>query len=106
MKDELEHILKVGFVRPTRYVEWLANIVLVPKKSGKVRIYIDFRHLNFASLKDEYPMPIAYLQVGGAAKHNVLSFMDDHFGYNKIYIAKEDVHKTAFRCPGALGAYE
>lgn len=87
VKDELEHILKVGFIRPTRYVEWLANIVPVPKKSGKVRIYIDFRNLNFASIKDEYPMPIAYLLLDGAAKHNVLSFMDGHFA-------------------GALGAYE
>lgn len=51
-------------------------------------------------------MPIAYLLVDGVARHNVLSFMNGHSGYNQIYIAKEDVHKTAFRCPGALGAYK
>ena len=28
------------------------------------------------------------------------------YSYNQIYIAKEDVSKTAFRCPGALGTYE
>ncbi|KAM1584451.1 hypothetical protein ACFX1Z_037429 [Malus domestica] len=32
--------------------------------------------------------------------------MDGHAGYNQIFIAKTDVHKTAFRCPGALDTYE
>ncbi|KAM1846900.1 hypothetical protein ACFX14_011250 [Malus domestica] len=32
--------------------------------------------------------------------------MDGHAGYNQIFIAEVDVHKTAFRCPGALGTYE
>ncbi|GAB2290980.1 hypothetical protein Dimus_038137 [Dionaea muscipula] len=34
------------------------------------------------------------------------SFMDGYSGYNQIYIAEDDVPKTAFRCPGALGCYE
>ncbi|KAB2602784.1 hypothetical protein D8674_003789 [Pyrus ussuriensis x Pyrus communis] len=38
--------------------------------------------------------------------HELLSFMDGHAGYNQIFIAEADVHKTAFRCPGALGTYE
>ena len=29
MKDEIEKLLKVKFIRPTRYVQWLVNIVLV-----------------------------------------------------------------------------
>ncbi|KAM1611353.1 hypothetical protein ACFX1X_000146 [Malus domestica] len=32
--------------------------------------------------------------------------MDGHAGYNQIFIAEADVHKTAFRCPEALGTYE
>ncbi|CAL8993785.1 unnamed protein product, partial [Prunus brigantina] len=51
-------------------------------------------------------MPMFDLLVDGAAKHELLSFMDGHAGYNQIFIAEEDVHKTAFRCPGAIGTYE
>ncbi|OMO91548.1 reverse transcriptase [Corchorus capsularis] len=46
------------------------------------------------------------LLVDGAAQHKVLSFMDGHNGYNQIYIAEEDVSKTEFRCPGAIGNFE
>jgi len=32
-------------------------IVLVPKKNGKLKIYINFRKLNEATKKDPYPLP-------------------------------------------------
>ncbi|GKV19432.1 hypothetical protein SLEP1_g29693 [Rubroshorea leprosula] len=71
-------------------------------KNGKLRICVDFRNLNLATPKDEYPMPIADLLVDGAARHRILSFMDGHSGYNQIFIAEEDIPKTAFRCLGAI----
>ncbi|KAM1223354.1 hypothetical protein ACFX2G_043340 [Malus domestica] len=106
VKDELVRLLKAGFIRTARYVEWLANIVPVLKKSGALRICTDFRNLNLATPKDEYTMPISDLLIDAAANHAILSFMDGHAGYNQIFIAEADVHKTAFRCPEALGTYE
>ena len=41
-----------------------------------------------------------------AARHKVISFMDGNAGYNKIFMAEEDIAKTAFRCPGAIGLFE
>ena len=38
IKEEIEKLLKVKFIRPTRYVQWLANIVHVIKKNGKLRV--------------------------------------------------------------------
>ncbi|BBH05586.1 transposable element gene [Prunus dulcis] len=49
---------------------------------------------------------MADLLVDRAAKHEILSFMDGHSGYNQIFIAEEDVHKTAFRCPGSIETFE
>ena len=106
VKEEIERLLEAKFIRTARYVTWLSNIVPVVKKNGRIRPCIDFRNLNLASPKDEYPMPMADLMVDGAARHKVLSFMDGHSGYNQIYINEDDASKTAFRCPGALGTYE
>ncbi|KAM2088782.1 hypothetical protein ACFX1T_032816 [Malus domestica] len=51
-------------------------------------------------------MPISDLLIDAAANHDMLSFMDGHASYNQIFIAEADVHKTTFRCPGALETYE
>ena len=39
------------------YLEWLANVIHVPKKDGKVRVCVDFFHMNKASPKDDFPLP-------------------------------------------------
>ena len=44
--------------------------------------------------------------VDAASGYEILSFMDGQFGYNRIYIAEEDVLKTTFSSPGATGTYE
>ena len=76
-------MLKAGFIRTTRYVKWLSNIVPVIKKNGKLRVCIDFRYINRATPKDEYPMPIVDTLVDSASGHEILSFMDGHSGYNQ-----------------------
>ncbi|XP_057432273.1 uncharacterized protein LOC130725026 [Lotus japonicus] len=106
IKEEIERLLRCKFIRADKYVEWLANVVPVIKKNGKMRVCIDFRDLNAATPKDEYHMPIAEMMVDSAAGHEYLSLLDGYSGYNQIFIAKEDVSKTAFRCPDALGTYE
>ena len=44
--------------------------------------------------------------VDAAAGHKVISFMVDNAGYNQIFMAEEDIAKTAFRCPDAIGLFE
>ncbi|CAL9001595.1 unnamed protein product [Prunus brigantina] len=100
VKEEIEWLLKAGFIRPAIYPDWLANIVPVLKrKTGVVRICVDYRNLNEASPKDEYPMPMADMLVDGAAHNQMLSFMDGNAGYNQIMMAEEDIHKIALMCP-------
>ncbi|KAK1617321.1 hypothetical protein QYE76_022838 [Lolium multiflorum] len=94
------------FIRPCRYAEWISNVVPVEKKDGRWRVAIDFRNLNSATPKDEYPMPVAETLINAAAGHKILSFMDGNAGYNQIFMAPEDIHKTAFRVPGSVGLFE
>jgi hypothetical protein len=51
-------------------------------------------------------MHVADLLVDAAAGHKVINFMDDNAGYNQIFMAIEDISKTAFRCPGHIGLFE
>jgi hypothetical protein len=68
IKEKIDRLLKANFIRPYRYVEWISNIVPVEKKgSGKIRVCIDFRNLNRATPKDEYPMPIADMLINDAS---------------------------------------
>ncbi|KAM1846160.1 hypothetical protein ACFX13_020365 [Malus domestica] len=107
IKEEIERLMKVGFIRPAKYVEWLANIVPILKAiTNAVRCYVDYRNINGAMPKDEYRMPIAGLSIDAVAKHKVLSFMEINAIYNQIKMTKEDLHKTTFRCPGHVRVYE
>jgi hypothetical protein len=69
-------------------------------------VCIDFRDLNKATPMDGYPMPVVNTLVNAAARHKISSFMDGNAGYNQIFMAKDDISKTAFRCPGHVGLYE
>lgn len=76
MKEEVMKQFQAGFLAVSTYPEWLANIVPVPKKDGKVRMCIDFRNLNKASPKDDFPLPHIDILVDNTAGHEMLSFMD------------------------------
>jgi hypothetical protein len=67
---------------------------------------VDFRDLNRATPKDEYPMPVAEMLINTAAGNKILSFMDGNAGYNQIFMAPGDIHKTAFRVPGVMGLFK
>jgi hypothetical protein len=58
VKKEVEKMLEAGFIRPYRYAEWISSVVPVQKKDGRWRDCVDFRDLNRATPKDEYPMPV------------------------------------------------
>jgi hypothetical protein len=73
---------------------------------GKIWICVDFRNLNRATLKDEYPMPVANLLVNSASGNKVISILDGDADYNQIFMVREDVSKTAFHCPGFIGLFE
>jgi hypothetical protein len=107
IKEEIDRLLKANFIRSCRYAEWISNIVPMEKKgSSKIRVCIDFRNLNRATPKDDYPMPIADMLITDASGHKILSFLDGNTGYNQFFMAEEDMYKTAFRCPGFVGLFE
>ena len=56
IKEEVEKQLNIGFLTAIAYSDWVANVVPMTKKDGKVRICVDYRELNRASPKDNFPL--------------------------------------------------
>jgi hypothetical protein len=106
IKAEITKLIEAKFIQQCQYAEWISNVVPVYKKNRKLCVCIDFRNLNKATPMDGYPMPIADLLIDAAAGHQIISFMDGNAGYNQIFMAEEDIRKTAFRCLGHVGLFE
>ncbi|KAL2250094.1 UNVERIFIED_CONTAM: Retrovirus-related Pol polyprotein from transposon [Sesamum indicum] len=96
IRQEVEKLLRAGYVSEIQYTDWLSNIVLVPKSSGKWRMCVDFIDLNKACPKDPYPLPRIDLMVDSTAGFEMFSMMDAYQGYHQIHMAKEDRDKTSF----------
>ncbi|KAL0351199.1 UNVERIFIED_CONTAM: Transposon Ty3-G Gag-Pol polyprotein [Sesamum radiatum] len=96
IKEEVEKLLKINYIRPVQYPEWLANVVLVPKNNGKWRMCIDFTDLNRACPKDSFPLPRIDAMIDSTSGCELMSFLDAFQGYNQIRLAPEDQEKTSF----------
>ncbi|XP_070015112.1 uncharacterized protein [Nicotiana sylvestris] len=105
IKEEVIKQLKAGVIRLVRYTTWLANVVLVPKKDGKIRVYVDYRDLNKASPKDNLPLPNIHILVDNCAKHEIKSFVDCYAGYHQVLMDEEVAEKIAFTIPWGTYCY-
>ena len=105
IKEEITKQLEAKVIRVTRYPVWLANIVPVPKKDGKIRVCVDYRNLNKASPKDNFPLPNIHILIDNCAKHDIGSFVDCYAGYHQILMDEEDAEKTAFITPWGTYCY-
>ena len=99
IQAEVNNLLKVGFIREVKYPEWLANVVVVPKKEGKWRACVDYMDLNDACPKDSFPLPHIDQIVDASSGHGILSFLDAFFGYHQIPMHPPDAEKTSFITP-------
>ena len=86
-------------VREVFYPEWLANIVVVKKKSGKWQVCVDFTDLKKAYPKDPFPMPQIDQLVDATVGHPRMSFLVAFQGYHQIPLAFSDQEKTVFVTP-------
>jgi hypothetical protein len=102
-KAEVHHLSEANFIEPISYPRWLANVVMVQKKSGKWRMCIDFTSLNKACPKDNFPLPWIDKIVDSATGCEVMSLLEFFSGYHQIYMKEEDKASTSFITP--FGTY-
>ncbi|GFZ00544.1 hypothetical protein Acr_14g0001790 [Actinidia rufa] len=106
IEEEISKLIKAKVVREAHYPDWLANVVVAPKKGEKWRVCVDFTDLNKACPKDSFPLPKIDLIVDATSKHELLSFMDAFSGYHQIKMYPPDVEKTSFITERGLYCYK
>ncbi|XP_073120557.1 uncharacterized protein [Henckelia pumila] len=106
IETEINKLIEVGFIREVKYPTWISSIVPVKKKNEQIRVCVDFRDLNDACPKYDFPLPITELMIDAIMGHEALSYMDGSSGYNQIRMAPEDEELTAFRTPKGIYCYK
>ena len=83
----------------------MSQVVIVHKKTGEIRLCIDFHALNAITLHDSFPL----LQIEEALQAIKAAVWFTSFnlaqGYLQLAMDEADIHKTAFHA-GSLGLYE
>ena len=80
-------------------------MVIVRKKTGEIRLCVDFRKLNTISIRDSFPLPRVEEALQAVQAAVWFSSFDLAQGYLQMAMEEEDIEKTAFRA-GSSGLYE
>jgi hypothetical protein len=105
IEKEIKKLFEAKIIVSLRFSKWVENLVPVRKKSGEIRLCVDFRNLNKVSLKDNYPLPkMVHIlwKVVGSLK---ISMLDGFSGYNQIMVHPDDQENIAFKTPWGTFMY-
>ena len=103
-KEVVDKWLKQGIIRPSSS-PYGAQVVLVRKPSGELRVCTDFRALNSHCYHDAYQLPRIEETLDSLKGASLFSTIDLAQGYLQVAVDEKDKHKTAFRL-GTGGLYE
>jgi hypothetical protein len=96
LKMKLKELLDLGLISPI-VSPWGAPIIFIRKKDGSWRLCIDYRQLNKATIKNQYPLPRIddlFDQLKGVT---VFSKINLRSGYHQLRIKEDGVPKTALK---------
>ena len=90
VKSEVTKLKQAEAIKEVFYPQWLANTIVVKKKTGKWRVCVNFTDLNRACPKDPFPMPRIDQLVDATIGHLRMSFLDAFQGYHQIPLTLDD----------------
>ncbi len=96
-------VLSKGYIKPSKS-PYGALVFFVHKKDGTLRMYVDYRTLNKATVKNRYPWPWIDDLFDCLSGAKVFSKIDLHSGYYQVQIAEGDEEKIV--CRIRYGSYE
>ena len=102
--EELDRMEKAGVIsKVTEPTECCAGMVVVPKKSGKVRICVDLKPLNQSVLREVHPLPKVDDTLAQLSGAKVFSKLDANSGFWQIPLSQPSRLLTTFITP--MGRY-
>lgn len=101
LKEHVEDQLRRGVIRPSNS-EWAAAPHFVKKKTGELRLVIDYRRLNQAMTADAYPLPRLWSHIRRCAGRRWYVTLDMASGFWNVPLSEDSKHLTAFVTPFGL----
>ena len=100
VKEALEDLVKQEVIAPvTSPTAWISSMVTVPKKNGKLRIYLEPKDLNRAVQREHYPhttIEDVATRLHGA---KVFTKLDARNGFWHVALDDESSYLTTFHTP-------
>ena len=90
VKDELNRMESAGVIsKMDEPTQWCAGIVVVPKKSGAIKICVDLKRLNESVLREVHPLPKVDEMLALLAGATTFSKLDANSGFWQIPLARQ-----------------
>jgi transposase InsO family protein/dUTPase len=104
VREHIQELHSMGVIEES-VSPWSSPVVLVRKKSGELRMCVDYRKLNMKTIKDSYRIPTIEELVDTLNGAQWFATLDLSSGYHQVEIEESDKEKTAFTA-GPLGFWQ
>lgn len=101
LKRQVEEQLKAGVIRPSKS-DWASLPHFVVKKTGDLRIVLDYRRVNDQMVTDAYFIPRAWDNLQRAAGHSFYICLDMYWGFWNVPLHEDSKKFTAFVTPSGM----
>ncbi|MCO5606548.1 hypothetical protein L7F22_060736 [Adiantum nelumboides] len=106
IKEEIEKLKEVEFIYEIEHTNWVSPIVVVPKKNRNLRVCVNLKKVNAATICDNYPLLITEHVLERVVGKEAYSFLNGFSGYNQLLIDPKDQHNIAFAIEWGIFAYK
>ena len=95
LKKQLDTYVAQGWIRPSTS-SYASPVLFVKKKTGELRMCVDYRALNRLTIRNRYPLPRIDDLLDKLHGAQYFTKIDLQSGYHQVRVHDADVHKTAF----------
>ncbi|KAG1095701.1 hypothetical protein G6F40_012350 [Rhizopus arrhizus] len=96
LEKELNSMLELGIIRPSKSGAYSSPCFFVKKKDGSRRMVLDYRKLNQMTVSNAYPLPLISELLDSLGGAKFFTTMDMAFGYWQVPMAEDSIEKTGF----------